>query len=651
MTQKSFTLVSRENPNKAKTVKKIEIYLRIGLGGNTAYEKNTKVYGGNTQTFTNTYSAGDNILWNMQFCDSDGDCGFAVSNRTFSIDSSAPTINLSYPTALIDYGKLNGSLQLNFTATDTNLDDVWYNYNGTNVTIDGAVSGVYNQSNITLSTIKNVTIYANDTLGNLNTTIFSWDYKVFENSRTYTQNALSISLESFIINITTDGTSSPSAVFVYNGTSYTASKTTSGNNILFSSNIYTPAVETQTNLTFYWNITYGSTNIQTTPVNQTVSPISLTQCTAGTQFLTINIKDELTQSFLTGNVTINKLYFTYYTDNKNYYQILNGSYTQNNISFCLDPAWGTIDLWGEFSYESDGYIKRYYYFMGDELTNSTTTIDALSLEAARSTSFIVYLYDSSSVAVKNAYMILKKRYIEDNTYKTVEMAKTDEFGMSILHFITEDERYKIEFYDKEGNYLYETNDFPAACLDVICSLEFKLPYEYKANPFQELDTDNNFQYIISTTNESLSLVYSSLNSSAYDLLFKVFGVNIMNDTIELCSESENSVISGTLSCDVSSSGFSKFLVRVYLNGNLEISEYTSVEDNRWQGFGSTGLIIALFMAITFSLLLAWHWVLVIIGSVAGLIFSILMGFIAGSLVSATFLIVAIIYIIYIGGKR
>src|SRR5690606_34251686 len=88
-----------------------------------------------TTTFTNTYSSGSNIKWNTQFCDSDGDCGFAVSNYTFSIDSGAPSVVLNYPTTLIDYGKMNGTLQLNFTATDTNLDKVWYNYNGTNVTI------------------------------------------------------------------------------------------------------------------------------------------------------------------------------------------------------------------------------------------------------------------------------------------------------------------------------------------------------------------------------------------------------------------------------------------------------------------------------------------------------------------------------------
>ncbi len=67
-------------------------------------------------------------IWNVQACDSDGDCGFAVSNRTVRV---IPVINVFSPT--------NSSFTtptIFFNATSSESIDKWIvNYNGTNVTL------------------------------------------------------------------------------------------------------------------------------------------------------------------------------------------------------------------------------------------------------------------------------------------------------------------------------------------------------------------------------------------------------------------------------------------------------------------------------------------------------------------------------------
>jgi hypothetical protein len=257
----------------------------------------------------------------------------------FSIDSQAPTIALNYPTALIDYGALNQSLQLNFTATDTNLDDVWYNYNGTNITIVGAVSGVTNLSNITLTTKKNVTIYANDTVGNLNTTTFSWDYKIFENSRTYNTTSYETGYETYSVNVTAN--SNLTAVYLnLNGTYYQA---TDGGNWDYSFDLPTASVG---NNSVGWVFTYGGTNISstyTTYQNVLNTVLALCNATYPTPYLNITFKDESTLGSINATMPLGE--FSYYLGSGSVTKTLQNINASENTrySFCVSPSTRTLN--------------------------------------------------------------------------------------------------------------------------------------------------------------------------------------------------------------------------------------------------------------------------------------------------------------------
>jgi len=65
-------------------------------------------------------------------------CGFALTNRTVNIDSTAPVITITAPIAELDYGYINKSETLNWSIVESNLDSVWYNYNTTNITSWGS---------------------------------------------------------------------------------------------------------------------------------------------------------------------------------------------------------------------------------------------------------------------------------------------------------------------------------------------------------------------------------------------------------------------------------------------------------------------------------------------------------------------------------
>lgn len=475
-----------------------------------------------------------------------------------------------------------------------------------------------------------------------------------ENSQTYNSTTYESKTESYLINLTYDSNyyTGITGTLYYNGSSYSGTKTGSGNNIIFSRSLTIPqGIGTND---FYWTITLtnssGSFKFNSSTNQQTVNSINLSECTSGSKFLTLNIKDEEDLSFLTGNTTI-KLTFLYYSDSISENFTLNSSISSNNVSFCFQPVDQDVKIFGEIEYESDLYVSKFYYILHETFSNDTTTIDLYDLLASSSTSYIIYLYDSSSVPLDNGYIKLKKKYLDLNEFKTVEMTNTDEFGIGILHFIEEDEIYKAEIYDESGTLLYITDEFKATCLDTVCSLSFELPYEYEVNPFQGIGTDDNFNYYLNITNSSVYLDYQSLNGSDYDIQFNVYAMTIINDTITICTESETNVISGSITCDISGSSYETYLVYVWVNGELEITEYLNRPDDDAPDHGNNGLIIAIFLVITLAVLLIWHWALCLLGAVAGLLISMWFGFIAGTIASISYLIVVVLYIIFYGGKR
>ena len=180
-----------------------------------------KVYINLTKTFSNKYSL-TTINWNYKFCDSDGACGFATANKTFSTVS------------------------------------------------------------------------------------------FLENSQTYTTPVTFGSSQTFIINVSYDSASYSNigASLVYNGTSYTGTKGGTGDIVNFTRSITIPTPLTNTNYTFYWNISLSNGTqyyFSSTTKNQTVQSVTVDNCSTNTNVLyNFTIVDEDTQVKING-VTKNSL--------------------------------------------------------------------------------------------------------------------------------------------------------------------------------------------------------------------------------------------------------------------------------------------------------------------------------------------------------
>jgi len=519
-------------------------YLYNGGNGYTYASQETSY----TQTWTRTIS--DDIIWNVQACDSDGDCGFATSNYTVSLDATAPTIEINSGNGTFDYGILTQNHTINFTVTDTDLDKVWFNYNGTNTTITGATSGVMNSMSFPLvKDLYNATIYSNDSVGNVNSTLVEWDYNIFQTGIDYEETTITTTTEDFQVNITTPTAQSPTAYLHYNGTSYLSTKTGTSTEHIFSNEI---DMETAGTYNFYWTISYGGNSYNTTTYQQNVSEITAGviqegSCPAGlTQVMNFTFQNANNFTALE-NMTV-KYNFQYGVSDSTG-AVSSGTLTDiAQMSLCLNlTESATYEIgYGELNYEKDDYTeRRYYVFENTRVSNETINTMLYSVPDADSTSFLIEVRNPSLTPYVNKYVSLLRWYPSLNEYKVVEIGKTDDKGESVYKVKIEDVDYRIGVYETNGSLIYLANPIRMVCLSSPCSYTINVPSE-SSDLAIEIE---GIEAVIEYSEGIFTLTYNDPSQNTEIMSLRVYRIGGTSETL-IC-ESNGTSFTGVLNCDVS----------------------------------------------------------------------------------------------------
>lgn len=87
-------------------------------------------------------------------------------------DTQNPNVTGLYPSGQLSYLLIGTNTSLNYSISDLSLSTCWLQYNSINTTINCSA----NSSFIHVSGLNNLTIWANDTSGNINSSILSWSY-------------------------------------------------------------------------------------------------------------------------------------------------------------------------------------------------------------------------------------------------------------------------------------------------------------------------------------------------------------------------------------------------------------------------------------------------------------------------------------------
>jgi len=565
-----------------------------------------------TQIWTETFT--DGATWGVEACDTTS-CFFSQENRSFIVDTSLPTILIDYPVngSLLNSIKENGGNQtIEITITDTNLDTCWTNYNGVNTTF--GTGGTCNDFNLSLENVgtlpwHELTIWANDTAGNANSNYTTWEYNAFVTNQTWNAVAQEGAVENFTLNTTLGtGLTFSSATLNYNGTAYGGTITsTGGTDYYVSRTIDILNVDVTEEHDFYWTLTLSNGNsYNTTTQTQNVTSLVIDDCTLySTLILNYTLYDEDTQIIIpnTGeNATIEVSVEISPLGSTTPIITYANTFESNNATICLDELDTNYRLDVTARYSAFDHVVEFHHIQNWQLNSSSAQhISLYDLLITESQEFLVIFKDDNFVLVPDALIDVSREYVGDGVFKSVEVAKTDSQGQTIVHLVLSDVRYDV-VVKKEGEILASFDNVVAVCQDVSsgeCTLNLNelathiepLDYEHIGNIAYYWTLDRNARTIqVDFTSVDSLVVRIDLNVTKFD--------NFFNDSV--CSETLTST-TGTITCSIPASfGNVSFLAELYSTDpdeNLVFVGQTlfSLSPSALESFGLAGVIMVIIM--------------------------------------------------------
>ena len=243
---------------------------------------------------------------------------------------------------------------------------IWNSTNLVNFTTNFTIeTGILNISNYSLSV--NLPVLDNYTwnfFGCSNTTTgdpcqFSALNRSFEildfveNSQTFNLTTVETAAESYIINISTDGSNPVSADLIYNGTLISGTQSGTDAESIFTANQILPA--DVGNKTFFWNITVGAITSESIIQNQNVSDLIFNLCNAtlSTTYINFTFKNE-TLSQEDVNATISSTFIYWLGDGSENKTLTLINATENpTYGFCTLPTDKPLNVNFDVAYNND----------------------------------------------------------------------------------------------------------------------------------------------------------------------------------------------------------------------------------------------------------------------------------------------------------
>jgi len=530
----------------------VTLYLDGDINETNSSEINDAYY-----TFTKNIQDGDHnwtiMAWNNVSLNT------TATPRDFSVDSILPQITTEYPTGLTDYIIVGTNETLNVTFADTNLDSCWYDYNGTNVTIDGCQTGVKNSTLFLIeSGNTNMTIYANDTFNNFNSTFISWSYKIIEDAISFESPVFEFESNTISVNITANS-SLTSATLNWDSTDYSMTRTDLGSGLLnFETTFDIPPLSSGDNATFFFKYLYNGDFINSTDRNQTVNILLFDECNATLteRLVSFDMKSEtnMTQT----NFTLDGTFTFWVGDGTTFKNVsVDNSLALKNYNFCSNYD-DNLTVSSIVNAQASGYKERTFFFNKLIYNNDTPTNHTLLLlNSSLGSSVIIQVTDSGLVPQEGLIANVYRYYPGSNEYIIVERARTDEFGQFVTRLIEPNTvKYQFEFLTEDNVLLKRTEDIAIACRNVICVIPFVI--EDTTDDFARFDNVSDFDSTLSYSNITKIFTHTWNDNTGNTITSRLLVEKVaFNGTTIICNITSTSLAS-SLQCDVSSYGDGKF---------------------------------------------------------------------------------------------
>ncbi len=587
-----------------------------------------------------------NRNWTYESCN-DGGCTIKAT-RDFTVDTISPQIDISDP---IDgtshlYLIYNDAFNLNATVTDVNLDTCFYEYNSTNTSYSCA-TGVQQNETFEITNQSDIRVWANDTLGSLNSSSVSWNVGLFDfNNYTYDTTISEKSQTTFIGNFQTN-TSLTSAYLEYNNTNYSASIDSLGGNIyILSRTVTSPAVITNTNIS--WN--FWANDINSTQFNQTVFNIQLDDCDSHTYIIVYYyLEDELDQTLIDNENSTIESSINLRTLNgesvAQFNQVFEGNSTPQICSE-LNLTNSNLRVWEQSRYGSDDYVFEQHNIQNASMT-TFANFTLLDLPSTLATTFRIVYKSETFLPVTDAVIDIQRKYIGEGVFKTVESPITDANGEISASLDLDSVIYRIIV--RQNGVTLSTFENPAvACKNILtgdCTININ--ERQTINLINNFDSINDFNYGLTQDNRTITLTFEIPSGISKSVNLFVNQSTILGNKTS-CNQTAFAT-NGQVQCVIAPTLGDVFvIVDVSSNGVLITTASTTILEDRSQYFGTDNIVLTFFLVLSLVLLMVSDPIAVLIGLVIGLISGGLMLFLnMGSLFGVTSILMYLIIIIII----
>lgn len=589
----------------------------------------------NTSTVIGEYIFQKDLLtgqhnWSIQVVDNESIIT-SSETRNLTIEIIPPQILIESPVGTLDYNFIGGNETLNVTFTDTSLDSCWYNYNGTNITIEGCLTGVKNSNEFILESNNfNITLYANDTVGNLNSTFINWSYNLLANSIVFSEQARSGSLENFTINVTiAEKFTGVSMLLNYDGVNHSMTSTSSNHIREYTTQLTVPLVSVEENITLFFIATLFEgdviTIINTDEENQTVSPFLIDDCSAFTKtLLSFEMVDEDSLNEIDGTIEITlKVFSIGTTDLVNSFNKSFDYLIGQDSKICLENITEDYSMSYQIRHFGDEtqYFKKYRNIQLLTINNDTISqnITLYNLNLTRGNSFNVIVVGNLLSSQGNAGLLVdtQRQYLATNEFLSVESPITDSSGVAISNLVQTEEIYNF-LISFNGELLGTFNNYQVKCANAAlgqCSITLNLATA-TGQP-ADFETFGNITqvFLLNTNTNVLHHTFSSTDGASKTVRSLV----IKNDGYanETICDSTTTGTSGTILCPIGITYRNvSIMIQTFVGGEMiGTKQITQGPDIDWQG---ADILIMLLMFSSLTLLFLAHPITIVLGSILGL---------------------------------
>jgi hypothetical protein len=276
---------------------------------------------------------------------------------------------------------------------------------------------------------------------------------------------------------------------------------------------------------------------------------------------------------------------------------------KSNYSLCYNINFTTAvtDIYFKYySQKSTAPVYNRYYHFRKQLNGTLTNLSLyiLNTTSGLSTFTINLRHNSNYTVYRGLISKLQRKYVSEGLWRTVQMDSSDDFGRSIYNIREQTADYRLVYYDKNNNLIYQGQTMKLLCTAGACEVSYLIS-PYSAVTIARL---TGLKWSFSNSTGLLNITWNDLGGTTTSV--HALATQYLADRSLIICNKTASGASGNFSCDLSTYTGTVYF-QVFSTGSpqrWDFSKWLNIQPqiwlpNRLQGGESEAAFYGFFMML------------------------------------------------------